>query len=169
MGVIQSGLNQSLALGAAIYTQTPAYRNKAEQNVKKRELEKAQKKADATKKVAETPGLTKQQKEFATKQAESAGKAVYELDPTAQNLQNIQFAPTKTISQSSSVGANQELTNSSFQEFLMRRRRYYAIEREVVNNMAKQKALEQSKQMSEIKQHAKYSDEDDFSNPYVGW
>lgn len=169
MGVIQSGLNQSLALGAAIYTQTPAYKNKAEQNVKKRELEKAQKKAEATRNVAETPGLTEQQKEYATKQAESAGKAVYELDPTAQNLQNIQFAPTKTISQSRSVGENQELTNSTFQEFLMRRRGYHAIEREVLNNVAKQKALEQSKQMTEIKQHAKYSDEDDFYNPYVGW
>lgn len=169
MGVIQSGLNQSLALGAAIYTQTPAYKNKAEQNVKKRELEKAQKKAEATRNVAETPGLTKQQKEYATKQAESAGKAVYELDPTAQNLQNIQFAPTKTISQSSSVGANQELTNSSLQELLMRKVRYAKIEREAANNVAKQKALEQSKQMAEIKQHAKYSDEDDFYNPYVGW
>lgn len=116
MGVIQSGLNQSLALGAAIYTQTPTYKNKAEQNLKKRELEKAQKKAEATREVAETPGLTEQQKEFATKQAESAGKAVYELDPTAQNLQNIQFAPTKTISKSSSVGENQTIRNSSLQE-----------------------------------------------------
>ena len=169
MGVIQSGLNQSLALGAAIYTQTPAYKNKAEQNVKKRELEKAQKKAEATRNVAETPGLTEQQKEYATKQAESAGKAVYELDPTAQNLQNIQFAPTKTISQSRSVGEKQELTNSSLQNILMRKVRYAKIEREAANNVAKQKALEQSKQMAEIKQHAKYSDEDDFYNPYVGW
>lgn len=121
MGVIQSGLNQSLTLGAAIYTQTPTYKNKAEQNLKKRELEKAQKKADATREVAETPGLTKQQKEYATKQAESAGKAVYELDPTAQNLQNIQFTPTETISQSSSVGKKQEIVRSHLQEYLMRR------------------------------------------------
>lgn len=169
MGVIQSGLNQSLALGAAIYTQTPTYKNKAEQNLKKRELEKAQKKADATREVAETPGLTEQQKEFATKQAESAGKAVYELDPTAQNLQNIQFAPTKTISQSSAVGENQTIRNSSLQELLMRKVRYARIEREQANRIAQQKALEQSKQMAEIKQHAKYSDEDDFYNPYVGW
>ena len=168
MGVIQSGLNQSLALGAAIYTQTPTYKNKAEQNLKKRELEKAQKKADATREVAETPGLTEQQKEFAAKQAESAGKAVYELDPTAQNLQNIQFAPTKTVSQSSSVGENQIIRNPSLQEFLMKKIRYARIEREQANRIAQQKALEQSKQMAEIKQHAKYSEEDDFYNPYVG-
>ena len=169
MGVIQSGLNQSLALGAAIYTQTPTYKNKAEQNLKKRELEKAQKKAEATRKVAETPGLTEQQKEFATKQAESAGKAVYELDPTAQNLQNIQFAPTETVSQSSAVGENQTIRNSSLQEYLMRRGRYAKIEIEQANKIAKMKAVEQSKQMAEIKQHVKYSDEDDFYNPYVGW
>ena len=173
MGVIQSGLNQSLALGAAIYTQTPTYKNKAEQNLKKRELEKAQKKAEAAKGVAETPGLTEQQKEFATKQAESAGKAVYELDPTAQNLQNIQFAPTKTISQSSAVGEKQEITRSqlqnyNFQNWLMQRR-VDAFKRDAVNRIAQQKALEQSKQMAEIKQHAKYSEEDDFYNPYVGW
>ena len=173
MGVIQSGLNQSLALGAAIYTQTPTYKNKAEQNLKKRELEKAQKKAEATREVAETPGLTEQQKEFATKQAESAGKAVYELDPTAQNLQNIQFAPTKTVSQSSAVGEKQEISNSRFQnyniqEWLMQRR-VDALKRDAANKIAQQKALEQSKQMAEIKQHTKYSEEDDFYNPYVGW
>ena len=169
MGVIQSGLNQSLALGAAIYTQTPTYKNKAEQNLKKRELEKAQKKAEATREVAETPGLTEQQKEFATKQAESAGKAVYELDPTAQNLQNIQFAPTKTISQSSAVGEKQEIARSNAYKWLMQRRKYDVIEREAANRIAQMKALEQSKQMAEIKQHAKYSEEDDFYNPYVGW
>ena len=169
MGVIQSGLNQSLALGAAIYTQTPTYKNKAEQNLKKRELEKAQKKAEAAKGVAETPGLTEQQKEYAAKQAESAGKAVYELDPTAQNLQNIQFAPTKTVSQSSSVGEKQEIYRSNAYKWLMQRRRYDAIEREEANKIAQMKALEQSKQMAEIKQHAKYSEEDDFYNPYVGW
>ena len=169
MGVIQSGLNQSLALGAAIYTQTPTYKNKAEQNLKKRELEKAQKKAEATREVAETPGLTEQQKEFATKQAESAGKAVYELDPTTQNLQNIQFAPTKTISQSSSVGQKQKIDRSNAYMWLMQRRRYETIERDAANKIAQQKAIEQSKQMAEIKQHAKYSEEDDFYNPYVGW
>ena len=169
MGVIQSGLNQSLALGAAIYTQTPTYKNKAEQNLKKRELEKAQKKAEATREVAETPGLTEQQKEFATKQAESAGKAVYELDPTAQNLQNIQFAPTKTISQSSSVGEKQKVSGFDASKWLMQRRRFDIIERETANKFAQQKALEQAKQMAEIKQHAKYSEEDDFYNPYVGW
>ena len=165
MGVIQSGLNQSLALGAAIYTQTPTYKNKAEQNLKKRELEKAQKKAEAAKGVAETPGLTEQQKEYAAKQAESAGKAVYELDPTAQNLQNIQFAPTKTISQSSAVGKKQEIANSQLQNYHLQ----FFMTRKQANRIAQQKAIEQSKQMAEIKQHAKYSDEDDFYNPYVGW
>ena len=168
MGVIQSGLNQSLALGAAIYTQTPTYKNKAEQNLKKRELEKAQKKAEATKEVAETPGLTKQQKEFATKQAESAGKAVYELDPTAQNLQNISFSPAETVSQSKSVGEKQEIVRSHLQEYLMRRQ---AVKREEANRAAQEKALEQSKQMNDIKKHTKYSDEDDLDNPYyyMGW
>ena len=163
MGVIQSGLNQSLALGAAIYTQTPTYKNKAEQNLKKRELEKAQKKAEAAKEVVGTPGLTEQQKEYAAKQAESAGKAVYELDPTTQNLQNIQFAPTETISKSSSVGEKQEIVVHDPYKWPMQ------IKREQANRIAQMKALEQSKQMEEIKQHAKYSDEDDFYNPYVGW
>ena len=163
MGVIQSGLNQSLALGAAIYTQTPTYKNKAEQNLKKRELEKAQKKAEATREVSETPGLTEQQKEYATKQAESAGKAVYELDPTAQNLQNISFSPAETVSQSKSVGEKQEIVRSHLQEYLMRRQ---AVKREEANRAAQEKALEQSKQMDDIKKHTKYSDEDDLQNPY---
>lgn len=51
----------------------------------------------------------------------------------------------------------------------MQRGRYARIEREQANKIAQMKALEQSKQMAEIKQHAKYSDEDDFYNPYVGW
>ena len=168
MGVIQSGLNQSLALGAAIYTQTPTYKNKAEQNLKKRELEKAEKKAEKAKGILETPGFTEQQKQYAAEQAESAGKAVYELDPTVQNLQNIQFAPTKTVSQSKSVGEKQEIGHSHLQEYLMRRQ---AVKREEANRAAQKKAIEQSKQMNEIKQHVKYSDEDDLDNPYyyLGW
>ena len=42
-------------------------------------------------------------------------------------------------------------------------------DRAAANQRANQKAVEQSKQMNEIKQHAKYSEEDDFYNPYVGW
>lgn len=34
---------------------------------------------------------------------------------------------------------------------------------------AEDKSKDQTDQMKEIKQHVKYSDEDDFDNPYVGW
>ena len=34
---------------------------------------------------------------------------------------------------------------------------------------SEQKVQDKTDQMKEIKKHAKYSDEDDFYNPYVGW
>lgn len=41
--------------------------------------------------------------------------------------------------------------------------------REMLIKQAKQDSKDQTDQMNGIKQHVKYSDEDDFDNPYVGW
>ena len=41
--------------------------------------------------------------------------------------------------------------------------------REMLLKKSEQKVQDQTDQMKEIKKHAKYSDEDDFYNPYVGW
>ena len=41
--------------------------------------------------------------------------------------------------------------------------------RELLLKQAEQKVQYQTDQMKDIKKHTKYSDEDDFYNPYVGW
>ena len=43
--------------------------------------------------------------------------------------------------------------------------------REMLLKQAEQKVQDQTDQMKEIKQHTKYSDEDDLQNPYyyLGW
>ena len=41
--------------------------------------------------------------------------------------------------------------------------------REMLLKQSEQKVQDQTDQMKEIKKHTKYSDEDDFYNPYVGW
>ena len=38
MGVIQSGINQALGIGAALYTQTPGYAAKKEEKLKQKEI-----------------------------------------------------------------------------------------------------------------------------------
>ena len=47
MGVIQSGINQALGIGAALYTQTPGYAVKKEEKLKQNEIKKLESKVAA--------------------------------------------------------------------------------------------------------------------------
>ena len=47
MGVIQSGINQALGIGAALYTQTPGYAAKKEEKLKQNEIKKLESKVAA--------------------------------------------------------------------------------------------------------------------------
>ena len=49
MGVIQSGINQALGIGAALYTQTPGYAAKKEEKLKQKELQTSKAQLEALK------------------------------------------------------------------------------------------------------------------------
>lgn len=49
MGVIQSGINQALGIGAALYTQTPGYAAKKEEKLKQKELKTSEAQLEALK------------------------------------------------------------------------------------------------------------------------
>lgn len=49
MGVIQSGINQALGIGAALYTQTPGYAAKKEEKLKQAELKTSEAQLEALK------------------------------------------------------------------------------------------------------------------------
>lgn len=66
-------------------------------------------------------------------------------------------------------GIEQATNRSQFASRVSEDFRKMMQDRQNANKMAMKKAREQSQQMNEIKQHSNYSEEDDFSNPYVGW
>ena len=49
MGVIQSGINKALGIGAALYTQTPGYAIKKEEKLKQKELQTSKAQLEALK------------------------------------------------------------------------------------------------------------------------
>ena len=54
MGVIQSGINRTLGMGAALYTQTPGYAAKKEEALKQKELKTSKAQLEALKPELET-------------------------------------------------------------------------------------------------------------------
>lgn len=90
MGVIQSGINQALGIGAALYTQTPSYAAKKEEKLKQNEIKKLESKVAAYDKQIKDVNPNHSEAESVTGSLE-AGKASLEkklimLDPSNERL-----------------------------------------------------------------------------------
>lgn len=90
MGVIQSGINQALGIGAALYTQTPGYAAKKEEKLKQNEIKKLESKVAAYDKQIKDVNPNYPEAESVTESLE-AGKASLEkklikLDPSNERL-----------------------------------------------------------------------------------
>ena len=90
MGVIQSGINQALGIGAALYTQTPGYAAKKEEKLKQKEIKDLESKVAAYDKQIKDVNPNHSEAESVTQSLE-AGKASLEkklimLDPSNERL-----------------------------------------------------------------------------------
>ena len=91
MGVIQSGINQALGIGAALYTQTPGYAAKKEEKLKQKELQTSKAQLEALKPELETElGEDAQlMDELARKKIEEQANVlrerIFDIEPTAAN------------------------------------------------------------------------------------
>ena len=90
MGVIQSGINQALGIGAALYTQTPGYAAKKEEKLKQNEIKKIESKVAAYDKQIKDVNPNHSEAKSVTESLE-AGKASLEkklimLDPSNERL-----------------------------------------------------------------------------------
>ena len=164
MGVIQSGLNQSLLTTAALASQSPAFEKMKQEKIRQMDIKKTEQEAlrasqGASKAIKGVVGdkvspAAKEVASLAAQQAVAQYSMLYQKDPSDTNLKRYQQAVM-----GSQIAKGVQSGNY----------RIVPYTRQQANQQAQQKAIEQSKQMEEIKQHAKYSEEDDFNNPYVGW
>ena len=164
MGVIQSGLNQSLLTTAALASQSPAFEKMKQEKIRQMDIKKTEQEAlrasqGASKAIKGVVGdkVSPAAKEVASQTAQQAVaqySMLYQKDPSDINLKRYQQA----------VMGSQVAAGVKSGKYMIK-----PYTREQANQQANQKAIEQSKQMEEIKKHTKYSEEDDFRNPYVGW
>ena len=158
MGVIQSGLNQSLITTAALISQSPAFQEAQKERLAKQE-EKEFMKKDLPAAAEALTGMGNPKEKSAKELSKDMGKYDY-INKTFQKAQDIAMKRKNPgmYSQAyalSDLSQKQMNTSRELREQLLKK--------------AEQKVQDQTDQMNEIKQHAKYSDEDDFYNPYVGW
>ena len=90
MGVIQSGINQALGIGAALYTQTPGYAAKKEEKLKQNEIKDLESKLAGYDKQIKAVNPNNSEAE-SVKESLEAGKASLEkqlirLDPSVERL-----------------------------------------------------------------------------------
>ena len=90
MGVIQSGINQALGIGAALYTQTPGYAAKKEEKLKQKEIKDLESKLAGYDKQIKAVNPNNSEAESVTQSLE-AGKASLEkqllrLDPSVERF-----------------------------------------------------------------------------------
>ena len=171
MGVIQSGLNQSLLTTAALASQSPAFEKMKQEKIRQMDIKKTEQEAlrasqGASKAIKGVIGdkVSPTAKEVASQSAQHAAAQylmLYQKDPSDINLKRYQQAVMGSQVAAGVKSGKLWIKPYSAQQLLQ--------DRAAANQRANQKAVEQSKQMEEIKQHAKYSEEDDFNNPYVGW
>ena len=158
MGVIQSGLNQSLITTAALVSQSPAFQEAQKEKIVKRE-EKEFMKKDLPAATEALAGIGDPKKKSFKELSKDMGKYDY-INKTFQKAQDIAMKrkDPDMYSQAyalSDLSQKQINTSRELREMLLKK--------------TEQKVQDQTDQMNEIKQHAKYSEEDDFNNPYVGW
>ena len=91
MGVIQSGINQALGIGAALYTQTPGYAAKKEEKLKQNELKISKAQLEALKPELETKlgedaqPMDKLARKKIEEQANVLRERIFDIEPTAAN------------------------------------------------------------------------------------
>lgn len=160
MGVIQSGLNQSLITTAALVSQSPAFQEAQKEKIVKRE-EKEFMKKDLPSAAEALTGMGNPKKKSVKELSKDMGKYDY-INKTFQKAQDIAMKRKDPgmYSQAyalSDLSQKQMNTSRELREQLLKK--------------AEQKVQDQTDQMNEIKQHTKYSDEDDLDNPYyyMGW
>ena len=171
MGVIQSGLNQSLLATAVLASQSPAFEKRKQEKLRQMDIKKTEQEAlrssqGASKAIKGVIGdkASPAAKEVAAQTAQQSAaqySMLYQKDPSDINLKRYQQAVMGSQVAAGVKSGKLMIKPYSAQQLLQ--------DRAAANQRANQKAVEQSKQMEEIKQHAKYSEEDDFYNPYVGW
>lgn len=160
MGVIQSGLNQSLITTAALVSQSPAFQEaKKEKIVKQEEKEFMKKDFPSAAKALSEMGDPKEKS--AKELGKDTGKYDY-INKTFQKAQDIAMKRKDPGMYSlayalSDLSQKQMNTSRELRKMLLKK--------------TEQKVQDQTDQMKEIKQHTKYSDEDDLDNPYyyMGW
>ena len=171
MGVIQSGLNQSLLATAVLASQSPAFEKRKQEKLRQVDIKKTEEEASRINKGAsealkgvigdKVPPAVKEVASQMTQHAATQYSMLYQKDPSDINLKRYQNAVMGSQIASGVKSGKFMIRPYSAQQLLQ--------DRAAANQRANQKAVEQSKQMEEIKQHARYSEEDDFNNPYVGW
>lgn len=90
MGVIQSGINQALGIGAALYTQTPGYAAKKEEKLKQTQIKGLESKLagydEQLKAVNPAKGEDQSVKESLEAGKTSLQKQLLKLDPSASRF-----------------------------------------------------------------------------------
>ena len=168
MGVIQSGLNQSLLATAVLASQSPAFEKRKQEKLRQMDIKKTEQEAlrinqGASKAIKGVIGsnVSPEAKEVAAQTAQNAAaqySMLYQKDPSDINLKRYQNAVMGSQIAKGVQSGKFMIKPYSAQQLLQ--------DRAAANQRANQKAVEQAKQMEEIKQHTKYSDEDDLQNPY---
>ena len=168
MGVIQSGLNQSLLATSVLASQSPAFEKRKQEKLRQMDIKKTEQEAlrasqGASKALKGVIGsnVSPAAKEAASQTAQNAAaqySMLYQKDPSDINLKRYQNAVMGSQIAKGVQSGKLMIKPYSAQQLLQ--------DRAAANQRAIQKAAEQSKQMEEIKQHTKYSDEDDLDNPY---
>ena len=160
MGVIQSGLNQSLITTAALVSQSPAFQEAQKEKIVKRE-EKEFMKKDLPAAAEALAGMGDPKQKSVKELSKDIGKYDY-INKTFQKAQDIGMKrkDPDMYSQAYALSDLSQKQINTSREL-----------REMFLKQAKQKVQDQTDQMNEIKQHTKYSDEDDLDNPYyyMGW
>ena len=91
MGVIQSGINKALGIGAALYTQTPGYAIKKEEKLKQKELQTSKAQLEALKpelgkKLGEdAQPLDKLARKKLEEQANVLRERIFDIEPNEAN------------------------------------------------------------------------------------
>ena len=168
MGVIQSGLNQSLLATAVLASQSPAFEKRKQEKLRQMDIKKTEEEASrinqgAAKALKGVIGdnVSSAAKEVAAQTAQNASaqySMLYQKDPSDINLKRYQNAVMGSQIAKGVQSGKLMIKPYSAQQLLQ--------DRAAANQRAIQKTVEQAKQMEEIKQHTKYSDEDDLQNPY---
>lgn len=168
MGVIQSGLNQALVTTAALASQSPAFEKRKQEKLRQMDIKKTEQEAlrssqGASKAIKGVIGsnVSPAAKEVAAQTAQQSAaqySMLYQKDPSDINLKRYQQAVMGSQIAKGVQGRAYQIKAYSAQQLLQ--------DRAQANKAAQTKMQEQAKQMNEIKQHTKYSDEDDLQNPY---